>query len=425
MLNSATLADYQTALGQIRFGNSSENPDATDRDITVVISDGEVDGNIAHATVHVVPVNDAPVVTGSVTLAPIDPTGSARLITQADLLSNASDVDGPSLAVIDLAISSGLGTLIDNHNGTWSYTPASGDTSSVAFSYQVTDGIAPPVSDSATLDINGVVLPPTPPTTPLPALVGTSGDNSFAATPGNSRIDAFGGNDTVTFDFKLVDATVSYFGNQVIIDGPAGSHTVLTGFETYVFTDGTVNNNDGNPLVDDLYYYSQYHDVWNVHLDAEVHFNTFGWHEGRNPDAFFSTVLYLSADPDVKASGVNPLTQYDTVGWTLGRDPSILFDTDAYLKAYPDVAAAHVDPLAHFLRFGAQEGRTRSRRPRSSPTTASTTSTTCSTIRTWRPPTRIRCCTFSCSAGTKGATPTPTSTSTAIWQTTRMSRLRM
>ena len=37
-------------------------------------------------------------------------------------------------------------------------------------------------------------------------LIGTPGDDSFTALPGNARIDALGGNDTITFDFRLVDA---------------------------------------------------------------------------------------------------------------------------------------------------------------------------------------------------------------------------
>ncbi|HEY2248453.1 MAG TPA: DUF4347 domain-containing protein [Bradyrhizobium sp.] len=59
--NSASVADYQTALGQIRFVNSSDNPDTTDRDITVQVTGDETDSNVAHATVHVVAVNDPPV----------------------------------------------------------------------------------------------------------------------------------------------------------------------------------------------------------------------------------------------------------------------------------------------------------------------------------------------------------------------------
>ena len=91
-----------------------------------------------------------------VTLAAIAEDSGARLITQAQLLANATDVDGPSLTAINLAISSGNGTLVDNGNGTWSYTPALNDDTSVTFSYAVTDGVAAPVATSATLDITPV-----------------------------------------------------------------------------------------------------------------------------------------------------------------------------------------------------------------------------------------------------------------------------
>ena len=277
---------------------------------------------------------------------------------RSELLSNVSDPDGPSLTAINLAISSGLGTLVDNHNGTWSYTPASGDTTLVSFSYQVTDSVASPVSDTAAMDIIGPFPLPKPPVTPVLAFTGSAGDDAFVPVAGSSRIDALGGTDTITFNFKLVEARVYFFGNEVIVELPDSSNqTVVTGFETFVFTDGTVNNNDGNPLVDDLYYYVKNHDVWNAHADADLHYDALGWREGRNPNEFFQSVLYLSANPDVKAAGINPLTHYNTVGWMQGLDPSIRFDTDAYLKAYPDVAAAQVDPLAHFLQFGQQEGR--------------------------------------------------------------------
>jgi len=185
---------------------------------------------------------------------------------------------------------------------------------------------------------------------------GTAGADSFVAFGGSERIDAGGGTDTVTFGFKLTDATVTHKGNAVIID-TVSSHTVLTGVDRFVFNDGTVDNNDGNPLVDDLFYYARYHDVWNARADADAHYNSAGWHEGRDPNAFFSTSAYLSANPDVKAAGVNPLTHFDTSGWLEGRIPSINFDPAQYLAANPDVAAAHVDLLRHFLANGAGEGR--------------------------------------------------------------------
>ena len=92
------------------------------------------------ATLDITPVNDAPVVTGAVTLAAIAEDSGARLITQAQLLGNVTDVDGPSLTAIGFAIATGSGTLVNNNNGTWTYTPAHNDDASVTFSYQVTDG---------------------------------------------------------------------------------------------------------------------------------------------------------------------------------------------------------------------------------------------------------------------------------------------
>ena len=192
--------------------------------------------------------------------------------------------------------------------------------------------------------------------TEAPHLHGTAADDSFAAMTGNERIDAGTGIDTVSFTFKLTDAVVSFAGNHVIVDGP-GSHTVLSGIEVYKFTDGTVTESASDPLVDDLYYYSQNHDVWLSGADAATHYHAVGWHEGRDPNAFFSTSTYLSLHPAVKAAGLDPLRQFDQNGWQAGNDPSVAFDTNAYLAANPDIKAAGVDPLAQLLLDGAQEGR--------------------------------------------------------------------
>jgi autotransporter-associated beta strand protein/VCBS repeat-containing protein len=190
---------------------------------------------------------------------------------------------------------------------------------------------------------------------PMPVTNGSPFDDTFMAADGPTQFNGGTGVDTIAFNFKLTDAAISWSGNRVIID-TASSHTVLTGFEKYVFTDGTVDN-CGNPSVDDLFYYSSYHDVWNARVDADDHYNTHGWQEVRDPNAFFSTGIYLSANPDVKSAGINPLAHFGQNGWHEGRVPSLTFDPGAYLAANPDVAAALVDPLAHFLQIGGQEGR--------------------------------------------------------------------
>ena len=92
---------------------------------------------------------------------------------------------------------------------------------------------------------------------------GGPGDDDLVAPTGTASFNAGAGIDTVRFNFKLTEATVTYFGQRRRHRRPA-SHIVLTGFERFVFTDGTVDNNDGNRLVDDLFYYSHNHDVWNA-----------------------------------------------------------------------------------------------------------------------------------------------------------------
>src|SRR5690606_33698765 len=67
--------------------------------------------------VVVTPVNDAPTTT-PVTLADMEEDGT-RVITPADLLQNAGDVDGDVLSITGLSASSG--TVTANTNGTWTF----------------------------------------------------------------------------------------------------------------------------------------------------------------------------------------------------------------------------------------------------------------------------------------------------------------
>ena len=108
----------------------------------------------------------------------------------------------------------------------------------------------------------------------------------------------------------------------------------------------------------DYVYYLQHNpDVAAAGIDPFQHFQTIGWTEGRNPNAYFDTSGYLANYADVAAAHVNPLDHYNQFGWHEGRDPSVSFDTTSYLAAYADVNAANVNPLTHFLHFGIHEGR--------------------------------------------------------------------
>jgi hypothetical protein len=341
---SGSETDYENALKSVTFSSSSGNIDPTTRDVTVTVADSV--GNPSLAAHSTITINGAVNDPGSAADDTATTAANTSLFVPGPgVLANDNDPDG--LVVVTGAVAtSGGGAIEFQPNGAYGYTPAANFSGTDTVVYTAQDPFGSQVSATLRITVNA---PPGPPFT------GTPGDDSLTAT-GNQQANGGLGTDTVTFNFRLVDATVTYSGNQIIIDGPS-THTVVSGFEIFKFTDGTVNNNDADPLVDDLFYYAKYHDVWNAHVDADAHFHSTGWKEGRDPDAFFSTVVYLSANPDVKALGVDPLTHFDTSGWTQGRVPSITFDPAAYLGANPDVAAAHIDPLRHYLANGYQEGR--------------------------------------------------------------------
>ena len=186
---------------------------------------------------------------------------------------------------------------------------------------------------------------------------GGEGNDTVDGGTGTNFLFGGAGDDTAVFDFRLADATISLENGRAVV-GVAGTKNAVSGFEHYQFTDGKIDTNDDSPLVDDLFYALSNKDVFRAGIDADQHYASFGWREGRDPNAFFDTEGYLAANPDVRAAGINPLQHYGQSGWKEGRDPSARFDNEAYLARNPDVKAAGIDPLAHYLQTGEAEGRT-------------------------------------------------------------------
>jgi hypothetical protein len=166
-----------------------------------------------------------------------------------------------------------------------------------------------------------------------------------------------GSRDSVTFNFAFDASQVRMDEGRAFLIDPNGLSHDVTGIYEIRFTDGTIVENDASPLVDDLFYYGSHKDVWRDGMDADTHYAQFGWQEGRDPNAAFSTTGYLAANADVAAAKVNPLTHYETQGWKEGRDPSSSFDNELYLARNPDVKADGMNPLTHYLAFGRVEGR--------------------------------------------------------------------
>ncbi|MEZ8724678.1 tandem-95 repeat protein, partial [Vibrio pomeroyi] len=73
------------------------------------------------------------------------------LFTKADLLAQASDIDGDDFDITDLALVGDDATLVDNEDGTWTLTPNENFNGEVQLTYSVTDG---ELVDSNTINVN-------------------------------------------------------------------------------------------------------------------------------------------------------------------------------------------------------------------------------------------------------------------------------
>lgn len=113
-----------------------------------------------------------------------------------------------------------------------------------------------------------------------------------------------------------------------------------------------------NPLINAAYYRAHNPDVAAAPINAAYHYESVGWREGRDPNAYFADAGYLAFNKDVANAGINPLDEYAATGWREGRDPAANFDTGLYLLHNPDVAQSGIDPLLHYIDYGMAEGRT-------------------------------------------------------------------
>ena len=115
---------------------------------TFTASDGSVDSAPATVAVTVTPVNDAPVANADT--ASVVANGSVTI----NVLANDSDIDGDHLSVAAGNPSSINGvTVINNSDGSFTYTDSTGTTGTDSFSYTLTDGT---VSVTGTVTVNVV-----------------------------------------------------------------------------------------------------------------------------------------------------------------------------------------------------------------------------------------------------------------------------
>jgi len=138
------------------------------------------------------------------------------IITKASLLANATDANGDTLTVT--GVSANHGTIVDNGDGTYTFTPTTNYTGPVTITYTVDDGHGGTVAGTASLNEN------TPPTTSVVAL---------GSSPENTPV-------TITKASLLANATDAN-GDTLTVTGVSANHGTIVdnGDGTYTFTPTT------------------------------------------------------------------------------------------------------------------------------------------------------------------------------------------
>ncbi len=100
--------------------------------------------------------NDAPVAGDPVALPSMEEDGGSVTFTAADLLANVKDYDADDVSVKSVApVDQAAGELVDNGDGTWTFTPAADYNGTVTFDVVVTDGELD-ATTSASLEVTPV-----------------------------------------------------------------------------------------------------------------------------------------------------------------------------------------------------------------------------------------------------------------------------
>ncbi|MFC6637980.1 cadherin-like domain-containing protein [Sulfitobacter sediminilitoris] len=224
---------------------------------TYTLTDPSMNTDVGEVTVLVNPVNDAPDA-----MDDAETTDFETAIT-VDLLANDTDVDGDTLAVISATVPEAQGTLVNNGDGTVTFTPATGFTGDATISYTIEDeesledsavhvitvnedgeddNNAPTAVDDLSLEtpfettLEGIsVLGNDSDDDPLRVVEATSPDGEVTVNPDG------------TLDFTpnpgfLGEAVISY----TISDRPAGDPEALTdSAEAFVFVGDQTTERDG------------------------------------------------------------------------------------------------------------------------------------------------------------------------------------
>ncbi|MFY0632808.1 MAG: Hint domain-containing protein [Vannielia sp.] len=240
------------------------NPDFNGTDtITYEVSDGQGGTDTAIVTVTVNPVNDDPDAMDDVA------KGDILNPVTINVLGNDTDIDGDTLSIDSITQPAAGGTVVDNGDGTVTFTPDGTVDGDVTFEYTVSDGQGGTDTATVTVTLRDGIVEGTAGndyidqdyTGDPEGDVVDGGDNIFGGGPDDDIIDAGAGDDVVKAG--LGDDTVyGGDGNDSIygrggndtLDGGAGDDYIEGGQNDDTITGGTGNDTiygqGGNDVID-------------------------------------------------------------------------------------------------------------------------------------------------------------------------------
>jgi hypothetical protein len=179
-------------------------------EVEYTVSDGSGGTSVATATVVVEGTNDGPVASDVSLQTDED---NAVTFSADDLLANVSDIDGDALSIVNIDTPEN-GTLVDNGDGTYTFTPDENFSGEAEFTYTVSDGEGGTATASATIDVTPVADAPD-----VTVSVSEAGSSVEAQVPTDGMVfrlsaNSIAGDGVATADGATIDRWEDISGNN-------------------------------------------------------------------------------------------------------------------------------------------------------------------------------------------------------------------
>ncbi|MES2207801.1 MAG: cadherin-like domain-containing protein, partial [Pseudomonadota bacterium] len=185
--------------------------------LTYNVVDGHGGSVATTQSFNLTAVNDAPLLTGTPAVLAAGAEDSSYIIQAANLLAGFTDVDGDTLSIANL--SANHGALVNNGNGSWTFTPAANYNGAVSLTYNVVDGYGG--STVATQTFNLTAVNDAPILTGTPAVLTTGTEDSSYIIQAANLLTGFSDIDGDTLSIANLSAN-----HGTVVDNGNGTFTV-------------------------------------------------------------------------------------------------------------------------------------------------------------------------------------------------------